>query len=496
MAVALQSSTAVTLITSSFASKGLLTTVSGIAVVLGADIGTTLAAQILIFDLSWLVPVLLTAGYIISRLKAFDDRYKHVGHAMLGVGLVLLSLKLVIEASAPFQESDLLQRLIVPLGNEPALALILGALLTWAMHSSLASVLLFASFVGSGIIPLSLGVLLVLGANLGGTLIAYGDTLGENPIGRRIPVANMIIRGAGILMVLPFISYTIPYLSVLSDDAARTIVNFHTGFNLALAIVFLPFIGLIDKLATKLIPNRKQKSSKLSPKFLDYTALDHPTSALLSAERETLRISDLIGKMLEDTIEVFRTDNKRLARKVMKCDNDVDRIYSAVKKYLAKITLESLSEQESQKHMHILTFATNLEHIGDIIDKSLIELAEKKIRKQAHFSKEGFAEIQEAYTLLIENLKLAQHVFMSDDLQMARQLFQGKQVLKDMEIKSAERHMRRLSEGISATHRTSSIHLDLFRDMRRIQSYLSVVAYKTLEEADELHETRLKTADV
>lgn len=494
MAMALQSSTAVTLITSSFASKKIISVLAGISIVLGADIGTTLAAQILIFDLSWLVPVLLTIGYVISRFKSLDGRYKHIGSALLGVGLVLLSLKLAVEASEPFRESETLQVLITPLSQEPVLALLVSAMITWFVHSSLAIVLLFASFVGTGIIPLHLGFLLVLGANIGGALIAYGDTINEKPRGRRIPMANVIIRFTGVVLILPFLSFAEPLLNSLSTDATRTIVNFHTAFNVLLALLFLPLIGQVEAITKRLLPTKNtERKGGFAPKYLDFSALDTPAAALSSAQREALRISDVVKEMLSDTFEVFRSDNQALVTHISKSDNLVDTLYGELKKYLAKITMESLTEKESEKNVQIMTFATNMEHIGDIIDNSTIELAQKKLKKNASFSEEGFSEIEEAFSIVLESMRLAQHIFMSNDVSMAEELFQYKIKIKNLEKHSIEHHMKRLRNKVSETQRTSSIHLDLFRDLRRVQGYLAAVAYPALERAGKLHESRLKS---
>lgn len=495
IAMALQSSTAVALITASFASKGLISTVAGISLMLGADIGTTLAAQILIFDLTWLIPVMLTSGYIMTRTKSGGGQYKHIGSALLGIGLVLLSLQMIVEVSEPLRDSTVLQVLIKPLTDEPLLALLFGGMLTWLVHSSLAMVLLFASFAGTGAIPVALGIVLVLGANLGSAMIAFFDTLTEKPAGRRIPLGNVIIRSTGVLLVLPFVFYIPPLLSEMSENPARMLVNFHTAFNITLALLMLPFVQVIAALTKRLLPNKAAGEDKNQPRYLDYTALDTPAAALASAERETLRMSDTVSRMLSDTLEVFRTDNSSLASKVHNRDNRVDILYDSIKKYLARITRESLNDNESQRHLQIMTFSTNLEHIGDIIDKSLLELADKKIRNHLTFSREGFSEINEAYALVIDNLTLAQHVFMTNNLKMARQLFQGKIDLRKLEVQTSEKHMRRLREGVSEAHSTTSLHLDIFRDLLRIQSYLTMIAYPRLESAGELYKSRLKNSD-
>jgi phosphate:Na+ symporter len=353
-------------------------------------------------------------------------------------------------------------------------------------------VLLFASFAGTGAIPVALGIVLVLGANLGSTLIAFFDTLTEKPAGRRIPLGNVIIRSIGVLLVLPFVIHIPPLLSELSENPARMMVNFHTAFNISLAILMLPFVQIIAGLANRLMPDKAAGEDKNQPRYLDYTAFETPAAALASAERETLRMSDTVAKMLTDTLEVFRTDNPTLAHKIHNRDNRVDILHDSIKKYLARITRESLNDDESQRHLQIMTFSTNLEHIGDIIDKSLLELADKKIRNHLTFSREGFSEIHEAYSLVIDNLTLAQHIFMTGNLKMARQLFQDKMDLNKLEIQTSEKHMRRLREGVSEAHSTTSLHLDIFRDLRRIQGYLTMIAYPTLESAGELYKSRLK----
>lgn len=490
VAALLQSSTAACLIVSSFAARGIISIMSGVAVMLGADVGTTLAAQLLSFDMKWMIPVLITSGYIVNKTMA-GGQYKHVGRALIGLGLVMVSLKMIVAVSQPLKESEALHVLIGPL-SEPTLAILVGACLTWLVHSSLGMVLLYASFVASGTLPIGIGITLVLGANLGGAIAPVIMTLRESPHGRRVPLGNLLMRGIGVLMIWPLLSEVEGMLDLMSSDPERHIVNFHTAFNLFLAVVFLPLIGLMTRMSEKILPDRPREEDERLPRYLDSTALASPPAALACAARETLRISDIIQRMLRDTLEAFRSNNEQLVQKIREQDNIVDTLYGAVKMYMTRLSGEQLDIEEGKRYMQILTFSTNLEHIGDTIDKNLMEMATKKMRAHDSFSKQGFAEIAAVHAQVMENFQLAQNVFMTGDVNMARKLFEGKAGLRDQELAASKSHFERLREGVAESVATSSIHLDVLRDLRRINSYLSLIVYPILESAGELEPTRLK----
>lgn len=490
VAALLQSSTAACLIVSSFAARGIISIMSGVAVMLGADVGTTLAAQLLSFDMKWLIPVLLSSGYVINKTMA-GGQYKHVGRALIGLGLIMVSLKMIVTVSQPLKESEALQVLIGPL-SEPALAILVGALLTWLVHSSLGMVLLYSTFVASGTVPLAVGITLVLGANLGGAIAPVIMTMRETPHGRRVPLGNLLMRGLGVVLVWPLLSEVEGMLSLITSDASRHLVNFHTAFNLLLAIIFLPLIGLMTRLSERILPDRPRDEDERLPRYLDPTALGSPPAALAAAARETLRISDIIQHMLRDTLEAFRSNNETLVQKIREQDNIVDTLYGAIKMYMTRLSGEQLDAEEGKRYMQILTFSTNLEHIGDTIDKNLMDMATKKIRARDSFSRQGFAEIAAVHAQVMENFQLAQNVFMTGDVNMARKLFEGKADLRDQELAASKSHFERLREGVAESVATSSIHLDILRDLRRINSYLSLIVYPILEAAGELEPTRLK----
>lgn len=492
VAALLQSSTATSLIVSSFAARNVITISGAIAVMLGADVGTTMAAQLMSMDLSWLLPVLLTSGYLVNKVME-ESQYKHVGRALVGVGLALLALKTISTVAQPLKDSEALHVLVGPLNDQHMLAIILSALITWLVHSGLGMVLLYMSFVASGAVPLELGFYLVLGANIGSALAPVVMTLRDIPAGRRVPLGNLLIRILGVLIFLPLMeSLVIPLLEGIEQSDARMVVNFHTIFNIAVAVMFLPLIGPMTRISEIILPDRARDEDESLPRYLDPTAVATPPAALACVSRETLRISDMVQRMMRDTLEAFRTNNPRLVQEIRDHEVIVDSLYESVKNYLARLSGQQLDTAESNRYMQILTFSTNLEHIGDIIDKNLMEMASKKIRNQDNFSRQGFAEISDLHARVMEHMQLAQNVFMTGDVKMARRLFEEKTDLRNQEMKAAENHFRRLSEGVAETIATSSLHLDILRDLRRINSYVTLIAYPILEEAKALNPSRLK----
>ncbi|MEM8834079.1 MAG: Na/Pi cotransporter family protein [Pseudomonadota bacterium] len=483
----LQSSTATVLIVSSFAAQGMVKAGAGLAMVLGADVGTTLVAQFFSLDLSFLMPILLIVGYVLFVVKK-SGRQKNIGRIFIGAALMLLALYLIQEGAAPLKESSLLPDILGVLETDPFFAVLIALILTWLAHSSLAIVLLIMSFVMSGVLPLTLGLYMVLGANLGGTIPPLLATMRDGPLAFRVPVANTLVRSLGVLAVFAFIPLVSEWLLANGSSEERLIVDFHTVFNIALALVFLPFTGVITKFCQNLIPEKIEQDDEGMARYLDKKDLNTPSVALASATRETLRMADIVQQMLDDTITVLKTNDKTLLEKVRAEDDVIDRLYEQIKIYMAKLSQEFMDEKEAQRYIQVLTFSTNLEHAGDVIDKNLMPLALKKIKRQIHFSDEGFAEIKNIHDMVMESVQLAQNIFVSDSPELAEKLLADKQLIRDAEISGMSTHIERLSEGVPETVATSSLHVDIIRDYRRINSYMCTVAYPLLETRKEKYE--------
>ena len=491
----LQSSMATTMIIASFAGQGMIGTTAALAVVLGADVGTTLIAQVMTFDMSWLAPILGVAGYFFYSRNNQTGSTHQFGRILIGLGLMMLALFLIREASIPLKESKTLPLILQPLSQDPVLAVAVGVILTWIAHSSLAIVLLLVSLAHSGAIPVDLCLLMVLGANIGTVIAPLVSALKDVPAAARIPSGNLIMRLISVLIALPFMPDIFEYLKTMTDDPKRLIVNFHMAFNIFTAFLFLPFLGFITQLVGKAVPDKEEKEDESKPKYLDEKVLETPTVALTNAAREALRIADMTDVMLQTAWDSFQKNDQALVDKAKLIDTTIDRLYKALKAYVVRINQGMLTPEESKRHFQILTFATNLEHIGDIIDRNLVPLAQKKIRGQTRFSSQGLVELNNLFRLVLDSVRLTQTVFISGDTRLARQLVEDKAVIKQAEMQASMNHLSRLQQGIPETIATSDLHMDIIRDLRRINSLMASIAYPILEDAGELHRSLLKATD-
>jgi phosphate:Na+ symporter len=370
---------------------------------------------------------------------------------------------------------------------DPVLCMFIGAVVTWVVHSSVASVLLVMSLAYAHFISPYAALALVLGANLGSAVNPLLEgARRDDPASYRLPLGNLINRVVGILLVAPFLGPIAGHLQAWQPDLAKATALFHIAFNVATAILF---IGLLDSLALLLktiLPKRVQEADPSRPRYLDESALETPSLALADAARETLHMGDLVEIMLRKVMAAMMTNDRTLVDQVSRMDNSVDNLDEAIKLYVTKLTRGSLDEHEGRRAMEIISFTINLEHIGDIIDKNLSELATKKIKRRFQFSSEGAEELSAFHKRTMDSLRIAFGVFMSGDVNEARKLLVEKTHLRNTEIAATERHLDRLREGRPETIETTSLHLDVLRDLRRIHSHICSVAYPVLDAAGEL----------
>jgi phosphate:Na+ symporter len=482
----LQSSTATGLMTTSLAADGLVSLVPALALMLGANVGTTLIVQVLSFNISAVAPALFLVGLVTFRAGT-QGLTRALGRIAIGLGLTLLALHILVDTLAPAEEAPLVRSLLAAVTHDPVLCIVIAAALTWAAHSSVAVVLLVMSLAYSHFVSPEAALALVLGANLGTAINPLLEGARQaDPASRRLPLGNLINRLAGVLAALPLLPFLAREATALQPDMAKMTAEFHMAFNVALALIFIGLLDPLARLLELLLPERKQAPDPSLPRYLDEAAIDTPSLAISNAARETLRIGDFVETMLSQVMTAIMANDRKLASEVSKADNAVDRLTEAIKLYIAKLTRGSLDEREGRRAMEIVSFAINLEHIGDIIDKSLCELAVKKSKRHLQFSSEGAAELTAFHKRICESLRLAFGVFMAGNVEAARRLVREKAELRSAELAAGERHFERLREGRPESIETSSLHLEVLRDLRRIHSHLCSVAYPVLEAAGDL----------
>jgi phosphate:Na+ symporter len=482
----LQSSTATALITSSFAAEGLVSLVAALAIMLGANVGTTLIVQVLSFNITAIAPVLFVLGLVAFR-SGPRSRIKDLGRVSIGLGLMLLALHILLDTLAPAENAPGVRVIMDAVTGDPVLCVVIAAAVTWAVHSSVASVLLIMSLAYAHFISPIAALALVLGANLGSAINPLIEgARRDNPASYRLPVGNMVNRLLGVAVVLPFLRPIAEHLQAFQPDLAKATAEFHILFNVATAVVFIGLLDVMARLLERLLPDRVRQADPARPRYLDESALETPSLALADAARETLRMGDMIETMLRDVMTAMMANDRALVDQVSRTDNAVDALDEAIKLYVTKLTRGSLDEREGKRAMEIVSFAINLEHIGDIIDKNLCELAAKKIKRRFQFSPEGAEELSAFHKRILDSLRIAFGIFMSGEANEARELLDEKAALRNAELEAIERHLDRLREGRPETLETTSLHLDVLRDLRRVHSHICSVAYPVLDATGEL----------
>jgi len=489
----IQSSNATALMIASFAGQGLIATAPGLAVMLGADVGSAMMTLVFSFDLSWLSPLLIVAGVTLF-MRRENMRIGRYGQVLIGLGLIILALQLIVLAVRPLTQGAGVKVIFASLTGDVLLDMLVAALFTMMTYSSLAVVLLTSALAAANVIGLHVAMGLVLGANIGSGVLAIVNTMSSASEARRITLGNLLFRMFGCLPVIVLLPYIEELFTSFGIGAGKAVVDFHVLFNLALAAIFLFLTEPIARLATRLMPHQPDIDDPARPRYLDPSALSTPALAIGNAAREAIRIGDVIEQMLTGMLTVLKTNDRALSEKLRKMDDVVDDLYTAIKLYLTQISRQALEEKEGRRWADIVSFTINMEQVGDIIERILTDLEDKKIDKGRSFSDAGMQEICDLHARLLANLRLGMSVFLHGDLKCAQQLLAEKVLFRDLERSYADSHIARLTNNTQQSIETSSLHLDLISDLKRINSHICSIAYPILEQAGVLAKTRLKEA--
>ena len=485
-----QSSTATCLIVASFVGTGLVGTAAGLAVMLGADVGTAMMVAVFSFDLSWLSPLFIFVGVVlfVSRQNSGAGR---AGRVLIGLGLITLALQLIVASTQPLTASPAVRALLVALPKEVMLDIVVGALLAVLSYSSLAIVLLTATLAAQGLLPASVALGLVLGANVGSGVLAVIVTSRGAAELRRLPLGNLGFKALGALLTIPLLGQAQGLLQEYVANVQQQVVLFHVGFNGLLLLTFIGFTGPMARMTERILPKAAAPESQ-RPRHLDPVALATPSLAISCAAREALHQADVVETMLRGMLTVLRDNDLDLAERLRRMDDTVDELYSAIKFYLTQISREALSERESRRWTDIVSFTINMEQIGDTIERALQDIEDKKIRKSRRFSDAGMAEICHLHERLLSNLRLGMSVFLDGRVGDARKLLEEKASFRELEHEYKAKHIARLQDNTAQSIETSSLHLDLISELKRINSHICSIAYPILESAGALTSTRIR----
>ncbi|MGG7648738.1 phosphate:Na+ symporter [Pseudomonas frederiksbergensis] len=478
-----QSSNATAMLVTSFVGQGLMALTPALATMLGADVGTALMARVLTLDLSWLSPLLIFLG-VIFFLSRKQTRAGQMGRVSIGLGLIILALQLIVEAAAPITQAQGVKVIFASLTGDILLDALVGALFAMVSYSSLAAVLLTATLAGAAVISLPVAIGLVIGANIGSGILAFLSTSMQNAAGRQVALGSLLYKLIGLLLIIPVLEPLVHWIDSLDFSPQEMVIGFHLLYNTTRCLILLPSVGPMAKFCAWVLPERPQINGTAKPRHLDPTALVTPSLALANAARETLRIGDLIDNMLEAMLDVLHGKQTAVTQEMRRLTDDVESLYGAIKLYLAQMPREDLSEQDSRRWAEIIELAINLKLASDLIERMLRKVQQQKTSQRRSFSEAGLEELAGLHSQLISNLRLGLSVFLSADKESARQLLREKRRFRAQERRLAHAHVSRLQRKIMQSIETSSLHLELIADMKRLNSLFCSSAYVVLETSD------------
>lgn len=480
-AAALQSGTAVVLLAAGFVATNALGLMPALALAVGAEIGSSLVAMLLSFDLSALSPLLLLIGYVFFQ-KSSSRKHKYWGRIILGLGLVLLALSLIAQSTADMRSGNGMIYLTSLLEHDTLLTLFLVALFTWLVHSSLAVILIITHLVTDGTISVEMSMMMVIGANIGGALPALSSGWGLNPNGRLAIIGNLIIRFSTVAVGLVIYYAQNAHWISLQALHLESPMTFHVMINVINGLLFLsllPFWANFLKRYFSAHQDEDEERRTVTSVYLSQDDIQHPARAMANVTNETLRIADIAYQMLESAPKTFR--NGKHINRIKELDDDIDRIHREVTYYLAAIENVKSSSEEQHRWQDAFNFVTNLEHVGDIIDASLMVLARKKHKEKIQFSEQGENEINDLFSELFEIFRLAQAVYVSKNPDLAKELVDAKHIFRNKIALCREQHTRRIRDQVPVTLSSSQIHMDILRDLQRLSSLLTATAYPILK---------------
>ena len=490
--VVLQSSTATSLMAANFAASGLVDLVPAMAIMLGANVGTALIVTVLSFNVAVISAPLILLGFLLFRAEGNSTAHD-LGRVFIGVGLMLLALHQMLETLAPIAAVPSVLTVLGVLQAMPVIALLLGAVAAWLVHSSVAVVLLIASLASHGAIGLEPALMLVVGANFGTALnpLLEGND-NRQAVARRLPLANLGNRSLGVVVATLLIPLLAGQAQALGVTPAAAVAGFHLAFNIVLAAIMLPLLGPMAQLLRRLLPAQADPADPAKPRYLDAAAREVPTIALAGAAREALRLADALEAMLRDARDAMVSISLKRISAARAQDDILDSLNTAIRHYLAQLERDALSEDEERRLHQVLVFATNMEQAGDVIDRALLPHANKRLKRGLLPSAEHQAELIAMMDRLIVNTRTASTLFMTEDARLARELAAQKLVFRQAEQDATSQHFARMRDGVGAASQSEALQVDLMRDMKLINSHIvAAAAYPVLDRAGELLPMRL-----
>jgi phosphate:Na+ symporter len=479
LAVLLQSSGAVTSMLVGLGSARVITLAQVMGVIIGSAIGTTVTVQLISFNIAQYGLPIFTVGFIFYFLTN-KRMLKNSMAVVMGFGMIFLGIEMTSQGSLAFSQLPFFGEVFKTLSENPLLSLVVSAIFCAVVQSSAVTVGLAMGLCNSGVITMHDALYWVYGANIGTTSVALLASVGGNYVGRQVAWAHFFYKAVTVALCFVLTEPLLSILPLVDADISRQIANAHTLLNVAGAILFFPFIRWGARwIETIVTPAEGER--EFSSQFLNDSTYQSRTLVLAHANREILRMGDIVLSMIKDGVAIFRNDDQELIDSIRKRDDQVDLLTKEINMFLVRHSRESDDGVNGQV-FDLITYASDLEAAADVIDNSMVHLASKMHALKVNFSDSGWCEIEEMQNEIVRIVSLSMTCFQLKDRALAEEVLTAKRKLRnrDRDLKAA--HIGRLNQGLAATINTSSIHLDLLGDFRRIVGLMTNHCYNYIRE--------------
>jgi phosphate:Na+ symporter len=464
----LQSSSATTVMLVSFANAGLMSLGQTLAIILGADVGTTITVQVIAFNLKEYSLLLVFAGFLLKSLRR--RHWQGLGRILMGFGLIFYGMALMGRAMDPLRDLPFFREMLLTGAERPALVLLLATLFTALIQSSAATIGIALTFAFQGLIDLTTAIAVILGANIGTCMTAYLASLGTRREAQRVAYAHILFKATTALMVLPLLGPFTRLVAATASDLPRQIANAHTIFNVSAALLFLPLLGPVERRLRAWLPDRAREKGVWTPKYIDEQILESPTLALAQVTREISRMGDTVLLMLRLGLRALLERNDELRGRVRQLDDKVDMLDEALRRYLTRLSRGELTDDQAAKVASLLYLVHHLETIGDLVSKQLMHYAHRIQEQDLRFSETGTRQWRSFYERNVALLEKALAAFAINDRQMAAEVVEAKEEMSRLARTLHFQHLERLGKGIPESEETSELHIHIIADLRRVLS--------------------------
>ena len=485
----IQSSSATTVMLVSFVQAQLMSYAQALGVIMGANIGTTITAQLVAFKLTDYALGMITVGFIMTMFSK-RETFKHFGEALLGFGILFFGMYLMSDAMKPLRDYQPFQDLMIGLEN-PWFGLLIGALFTGLIQSSSAFTGIVITLALNGLITLEAGIPLILGANVGTCITAGLASIGTIRDAKRVAIAHVLFNIGGVLIFIWFIPYLADFVRTLSSDTPRQIANAHTIFNITVGIVFLPFTTLLAKLVYKILPDKEIEKGVIPTTWhLDDSQISHPAIAIGLVQSELSRMTKIVARMLRAIIHPFTTDDPGEDEIYLKLsvlegidmrEDKIDFLDEKVVNYLLQIGRQELSNQQMSEVYAMISIANDLESIGDVIHRDMLPLVEKRRQLESDFSEEGKKELKAYHVKMSKQMSRLQDALSEMDPTMAKKILRKEEKYVILESDFRIRHVKRLRDEMEESLETHEVHVEFLDLLKQVSVHLANIAKTIME---------------